>query len=208
MTRLTLPINHIIYQGRPLTLPVGIAYAFVMAGNGLFKLASNQHIEALIPLHERSIPGLPRIAPYAHLKGTEGPLRLPESLLHTVLKDARKTAESGPVETMYHFHLLSGEVRIKKPHQRGDGHNVAYAGGEESNVILDLHSHHQMSAFFSRTDTADEQGFRFYATIGKIFSEPEMTLRIGVYGDHWSLPVGELFKGTIPFADAIPKRRP
>lgn len=207
MTRLALPIAHIIYQSQPLALPAGKAYAFVMAGSGLYKFASNQHLEALIPLHERLVPGLPPLLPYVHLKGSDGPLKLSGRLLRVVLDDARKAAQSEPIETMYHFYMLDGEVRIKKPRQRGDGRNVTYAGGNESNVVLDLHSHHELGAFFSGTDTADEQGFRLYATIGKIFSRPEIALRVGVYGEHWRLPVNAIFKGALPFVDANPQRR-
>jgi len=72
-------------------------------------------------------------------------------------------------------------------------------GGDSPDIILDLHSHCEMGAFFSATDNRDEQGFRLYAVLGRIFTRPEMALRVGVYGDFWTVPVGMVFGGIIPF---------
>jgi hypothetical protein len=51
-------------------------------------------------------------------------------------------------------------------------------------------------------DNRDEQGARFYAVIGRIYSRPEIRLRLGVYGDFVDLPAAALFEGLGPFTDA------
>ena len=69
-------------------------------------------------------------------------------------------------------------------------------------VLLDLHSHGNMSAFWSQTDEGDEQGFRAYGVVGRLDTQPEIRLRLGVYGYWFPIPVGVLFDGTHPFIDA------
>ena len=60
-----------------------------------------------------------------------------------------------------------------------------------------------MRAFFSGTDNRDELGFRFYAVIGRIFTVPEMVLRVGIYGDMLRVPITTLFAGEGPFREAV-----
>lgn len=75
------------------------------------------------------------------------------------------------------------------------------AVADAASIICDLHSHGNMRAFFSQTDNADEQGARLYAVIGRLDSEPEMRLRVGVYG-HWlALPLTAVFTNNGPFKD-------
>lgn len=192
------PIDYQIHDGTPPILRRGKSYNYIMAGNGLFKFAANQHIEALMQLAQLRIVGLPHLKPYARLTGG---FRLPENLLTNVLQDAKRISINSPIEAMYHFLLKSGRISVTKPQQLGSATRVTYAGGSNADIVLDLHSHQQMSAFFSKTDDHDELGFRFYAVIGAIFTKPEICLRIGIYGDRQEIPITSLFTGPGPFID-------
>ncbi len=193
------PVAYQVYRGdeRP-TLPPDKAYAYVLAGNGIFKLAANRHIEALILLARCRVAGLPPLEPYVRLR--EG--RLPGRLLATILDDARRLSWEEPREAMYHLVMQDGRVHVIRPRQRAGAASLAYAGGGDPDIICDLHSHHQMEAFFSSRDDGDEQGFRFYAVIGRIFTRPEIRVRVGVYGDFHPVPVTVLFTDGGPFIDA------
>jgi hypothetical protein len=69
-------------------------------------------------------------------------------------------------------------------------------------AVVDLHSHHSMSAFFSATDDTDEGGLRFYCVIGDLdAARPALALRAGVYGHHWDMPVETVFESAGPFVD-------
>ena len=39
-----------------------------------------------------------------------------------------------------------------------------------------------MRAYFSDTDNRDETGFRIYGVMGEIFSNPQIRMRVGIYG--------------------------
>ena len=171
-------------------------YDYITAGNGLFKRARNRHVEACLPLAACRVAGLPAVEPYVRLAGD----RLPGTLLWAALADARRRAIDRPVEAMYHLYRLDdGKARLVYPAQDATGARDAYQGGGDPAIVMDVHSHCEMSAFFSATDDRDETGFRFYAVMGHIFTRPEIRLRLGIYGDHWPVPVTALFTDSGPF---------
>jgi hypothetical protein len=52
-----------------------------------------------------------------------------------------------------------------------------------------------MRARFSVTDDADEAtGFRIYGVVGRIFSKPEIALRVGCHGHFLPIAVDDLFE--------------
>jgi PRTRC genetic system protein A len=123
-------------------------------------------------------------------------------MLSKILEDARRLAWDAPREVMYHIRETpSGIVSITRPDQTGTAAHLSYAGGGDADILADIHSHCQMSAYFSETDDRDEQGLRFYGVIGRIFTQPEIRLRVGIYGDHWPVPITALFDGPGPFID-------
>ena len=96
-------------------------------------------------------------------------------------------------------------MQVKKPAQQTTPTSVTTsvktAVAAADSIICDLHSHGNMRAFFSQTDNADEQGARLYAVIGRLDSEPEMRLRVGVYGYWLPLPLTAVFTNNGPFKD-------
>lgn len=206
MKKLPNPVNYQIYQGQSLERP-GL-YDYVLAGNGVFKTAKGDHFHAAIPLgYVGQIAGLPDFnRPPLVLY----PPKIPAKWLYAVLDHARKASGDsahsqvlvGPIEQMYHFHWLENCWRVAVPRQQATAGRVGYRGGDEATIVLDLHSHHEMNSFFSTVDNADEQGLRFYGVIGRIYSEPEVRLRVGVYGDWLDLDPLVLFDGLGPFKEA------
>lgn len=188
------PVSYTIYQGRPLPAPE--LYAYVMAGNGVVKVAESLYFGAAVPVAPANIAGLP-----VYPKGvTLRVPKIPTRWLYAVLDHARRCGLG--LEQMYHFHWLPG-WRVAVPKQQATAGQVSYRGGDETTVVLDLHSHHGMNSFFSGTDDEDEQGVRFYGVIGRIYTRPEIRLRVGVYGDWLELDPLVLFEGLGPFVEAI-----
>lgn len=61
-------------------------------------------------------------------------------------------------------------------------------------VVMDIHSHVNMSAFFSGTDLKDEMGTRYFGVIGKIDNEkPEMVVRAASNGKEVKLQITDIF---------------
>lgn len=187
---------HGFEHGRRISLPPGKSYMYLMAGNGLWKFAESRHLQALIPLARYTVAGLPTLRPVVRFRHVT---KLSGSVFWPILVDARREAREQPREAMYHFALRARRVEVTKPEQDTSAGNVRYKGGDDPDIILDLHSHHEMSAYFSSTDNRDEQGFRLYGVFGTIWSRPTLRLRIGVYGDFYHVDPGEIFTHIHPF---------
>jgi hypothetical protein len=184
---------------------------WIWAANGIFKRGVNQHLDALI-LHTpfpRPIPGLVPLEPHAIWRTY--PSRIPGAVLEVVLRSALNASiEQGgiarPIEEQYHIIYgtswpdASPHIAVyRAPQHAGVGY-VQYRM-PKGDILIDVHSHHEMPAFFSRTDDRDDAGLGISAVIGKIFTAPEIITRINVHGDHMVVPALAIFDQIAPFID-------
>jgi PRTRC genetic system protein A len=181
-------------------------YDYVIAEQGIIKRVETPYASAdalLAPITEKLI-GL-QLQPYPLQPLRLKVPRIPGRLLLDVLADARSNIN---IEFMYHFRYSSTQGwSVTRPEQAQSWARVGYRH-DPTGVVLDLHSHHTMPAFFSRTDDGDERGGRFYAIMGHIDqSSPQLILRLGMYG-HWlyNVPGLALFDGLGPFVDTYVDR--
>ena len=196
-------VTYHIHKRDPLPANDALAYQYVLAGNGVFVRAETRFFTALLPVMACTVRGLPPLRPQFQLLVP----RIPACLLDVVLADARRARRpnNGLNEVLYQFHHHGRAVQVKKPEQEATPTSVATsvttAVADAASIICDLHSHGNMRVFFSQTDNADEQGARLYAVIGRLDSDPEMRLRVGVYGYWLPLPLTAVFTNNGPFKD-------
>jgi PRTRC genetic system protein A len=195
-------VTYHVHKRDPLPPNDALAYQYILAGNGVFIRAEARFFDALLPVAPCTVRGLAPLRQYFQLKIP----RIPAQLLSTILIDARRArrptgdqAENELNEVLYQFHHHGRTVQVKKPPHRATGVSVTAAGSSDPAVFCDLHSHGNMRAFWSRTDDADEQSARVFAVIGKLDTEPEIRLRVGLYGYWRPLPVTAVFTGCGPF---------
>ena len=187
-----------------------LAYQYALAGNGLFIRAETHFFEAVLPSAPSPVRGLAPLHQHFRLKVP----RIPARLLDTILIDARCArrpdggrSDNGLHEVLYQFHHHGQTVQVKKPPQRTTGVSVMATSGNDSAILCDLHSHGNMRAFWSSTDDADEQSARIFVVVGKLDMEPEIRLRVGVYGYWQSLPVTAVFTSAGSFKDLYLKEK-
>ena len=196
-------VTYHIHKRDPLPANDALAYQYILAGNGVFVRAETRFFTALLPITVCTVRGLPSLRPQFQLLVP----RIPARLLDAVLADARRARrpDNGLNEVLYQFHHHGRAVQVKKPAQHTTPTSVATsvttAVADAASIMCDLHSHGNMRDFFSQTDNADEQGARLYAVIGRLDSEPEMRLRVGVYGYWLALPLTAVFTNNGPFKD-------
>jgi PRTRC genetic system protein A len=168
----------------------GSGYDYIMAGNGLFVEASNSFISARVQISDAKVRGLPELEPQLFLRNKRIPVRFIDLALSWM--KARSEKE------MYAAIAADGEFyKFTVPEQTGTGSSLKYEVPDEQ-IVMELHSHASMSAFFSPTDNKDEQGLKIYGVIGKLGKLcSEIRLRVGVYG-YWQ-PVK--FCDVIDFPD-------
>ena len=176
-----------------------LAYQYILAGNGVFIRAETHFFEGLLPIAPCTVRGLEPLRQHFRLKVP----RIPVRLLDTILADARRARQpDGSLnEVLYQFHHHGRTVEVKKPPQHATGASVMAAGSSEPAVLCDLHSHGNMRAFWSGTDDADEQSARVFAVIGRLDTQPEIRLRVGLYGYWRPLPLSAVFAGNCNLKD-------
>ena len=83
------------------------------------------------------------------------------------------------------------------PEQDGTATSLIYR--PPAGVVAEFHSHGRSRAFFSKTDDADEQGFRIYGVAGRLDTDrPELSLRVGIYGHFAPVEWSQVFGGPHP----------
>jgi PRTRC genetic system protein A len=190
-----------MYLGHPMTRPERL-YDYVIAAQGIIKRVETPYASAdlfLAPLQEELI-GL-RLQPYPLQALRLKVPRIPGNLLLDTLADARRELH---LECFYQFRYDPAQGwAVTRPEQRQSWARVGYHTPDPANVVLELHSHNTMPAFFSGTDNADERGGRFYAVIGHLDRpHPELALRMGLYG-HWlaNIPALTVFDDLGPLVE-------
>lgn len=195
-------VQYHVYRGGDVP-PFTGAYDYVLAGDGLYKRARNALMYAVIRVAPATVAGLPPLGQHYRLIDEAWfsvASYLPGELLWHIYRDALALANgSGNLEKMYHLHVEGNRSWASIPEQKMSHSKVTYNAGHDDTVLCDLHSHHNMEAFFSHTDDRDEQGFRFYAVIGTLKESPRLRLRLGIYGDRVEISPRRLFDGLGPF---------
>lgn len=185
-------INHPGEAHAPLA--TGWMYEFLIAGNGEFVHAERPGLKAVIPNGSSNRPDLPHIEPYVRVDQ-----KYPDWMMDEILKMARKRGEFE-----YLFALQPDSIMV--PAQEATAGTVRPINPYDvimASTLCELHSHHRMEARFSPTDDKEETGFRIYAVIGRIYTEPEIRVRVGIYGNMWEIPASTVFQSLGPFKDAL-----
>lgn len=168
----------------------GLAYDYVLAGDGLYLVAENDALSVRVPVARCAVRGLPPLYPSCTLKHG----RLPQAAWETIVATAEARSLGGrEVLLVARRDDLFG-YRLVRPPQLAGPTGVVYR--PPSDAVLEIHSHCAYSAHFSATDDRDEQGMRVYGVLGRLGTDhPEVALRVGAYGHFMPLPWEAVFTG-------------
>jgi hypothetical protein len=209
--RAQLVRRHLATEACPLPEPSpGITW--IVAANGVFKRGVSAAHDLLIQVQAQAIavPGLARLLPHARFVGRAGRLRIGR-FLPLLLENARKAAAPvgegyallvRPIEKQYFVAVRAGRCCLLAPSlQQGTATTLRYVPPKADALLVDIHSHHQMPAFFSATDDRDDTGLSVSAVIGTIYTRPQIVVRLNVYGHRQIVPATLLFDELGPFHD-------
>lgn len=206
--------GYVVYRGKQsynFTIsPVGQLYDYVFAGNGIFLHALRTGLNVCLHVSDASIRGLATLEEWTTFSLPVLPAAYLKKMLEMSI--AACVDQGQPTEALFHLHwnIYDGRWQLDKPAQKAtattvkpvdDGPNSSYA-----RALIELHSHHQMEAFFSDQDDADEQGFRIYAVIGEIFTEPKLRVRVGCFGHFLEIPATTVFELPSSIGDALEEK--
>jgi PRTRC genetic system protein A len=163
-------------------------YAYILAGNGVFKYARRDGLEVLIQVSSSFIAGLPNLKPFVTVVE-----RIPAAFLAHALRVCR---DNVPLEMLFWLNFDRTWI-MNAPEQFCSATSVVPVNSHDRNgtrALIDLHSHGAMAPFFSHVDNKDELGFRVYAVIGRVRTHPRICVRVGLYGDYWDIPAATIFE--------------
>jgi PRTRC genetic system protein A len=170
----------------------GLAYDYIVAGDGLFLAAENRFFAARVPVAPAKVRGLPPIYPAFTL--WDGPL--PTAIWEQIIALCRAWGEAGHEVVLTVVHEDGAGYRLVMPNQVVSAVAVRYL--PVADVVLEIHSHHRYPARFSPTDDADEQRLCLYGVLGRLDGDrPEVALRVGAYGYFLPVPWRSVFAGDL-----------
>jgi PRTRC genetic system protein A len=178
--------------------PVCAALEYVLAGNGVFARGVRRGVSVTIPVVPCTVKGLNPFTPSFALHYALVPAAIMEAMLD--MARSARDADGDPAEIVFHVRWAGSTWRLDVPLQTQDSTHVQplgeAIGSSYAAALIEVHSHHAMPAFFSSTDDADETGFRIFAVLGDIFTQPQIRVRVGLYGHTWTIPAHWVF--TLP----------
>lgn len=159
-----------------------VGYEYIIASNGVFVRAENDFFKVCFQISECEIRNLFECEEYFVMKKGKMPTDIYEALKLKI--ENENTEKEKFLQVIY----KDGEYTVFIPEQKGTWTAVKYES-KEQDVILEVHSHPEMSAFFSEIDNQDEKGFRLYGVCSVIDGKAEeFIFRISVYGYYKMLP--------------------
>lgn len=207
----SLQQHHVATPACPLP-PTRPGISWIWAANGIFKRGIDATHDVLICVQPlRSTPGLVQLIPHVRFSGVGG--RIPGGLLTALLEHARQAGSAGtisrPIEQQYFITYrqeMPQPFRLSVPPQDATSYKVSYDLSARGQILIDIHSHHQMRAYFSSTDDQDDQGLSISAVVGQIFDRPEICLRANVYGHRRRMGALTIFDSLPGLCEADRKR--
>jgi PRTRC genetic system protein A len=194
--------------------PAQPGITWIWAQNGIFKRGVGPGLDLCIPVGITwPAPGLASLM--AHVCFPDLGARLPGEMLQHVFEHALRASTGGvvarPIEQQYFLtyraELPTRRLRIAVPEQDATAGHVRYQTNIPGRILVDLHSHHSMAAYFSGTDDRDDTGLSVSCVIGRIFTQPEIACRLNVYGHRYPVPPSLIFDGLGPFRPVISEER-
>lgn len=194
--------HHVATAACPLP-PVEAPLTWIIAANGTFVRGANRVAEVIVRVdsHRSPSPGLAEIRPSIRWLN-HGP-RMPGRLLQRVLGHARQATDQHrrPVEQQYWITRINDRLTVIRPPQLATSVMVM-TPRLDLPILVDIHSHHHMSARFSMTDDHDDRlAIGVSVVIGTIFLKPTIRTRLTVYGHTQDVPSTLIFDNIAPFED-------
>ncbi len=181
-------LAHHIYTGE-LPPPNPPGYQFITAGNGVLLRAANNYMDVAQLAAPGVVRGLPELRPFLKLHG-----KLPGRFLLRIILHAQQYLEQ---EVVYQVVEVDGRFRLRVVAYGSKASATFEDSAPADRIVFEAHSHNTMGAFFSATDNAYEQHFRFYAVVGKLDqARPSVAFRLGVHGYHFPVQLDQLFDFT------------
>jgi len=134
-------IGYLINTGTGPNGERGLAYDYIIAGDGVWLDAHNNHLSVLVPAAKGQIKGVPPLSKFQYLILRHG--KIPQRFFDLAIS----VMVARPEKEVYVAIAWGGSgYQLVIPEQEGGGARVEY--NTPDNIVCELHSHGKMGAFF------------------------------------------------------------
>ena len=184
------PVGYLVNHPSGLSGSQGVGFDYVLGSGGVYVQSESAPLTARVMAAPCEVRGLAPVVEKVEL--AHGPI--PARLFEIGLRWFRDTPDT---ERFFAVRWDGRSYRLVVPEQEGTASSLKYT--PPAGVVAEFHSHGSSRAFFSKTDDGDEQGFRIYGVAGRLDDpEPELSLRVGVYGHFAPVDWPQVFDGPPP----------
>jgi PRTRC genetic system protein A len=169
-------------------------YRYCLGNNGVYIMAENE-IGSVVAMAS-TIYGADEIYPSFKMNMP----KIPIYLLRQIIEFFKAVLdEKGKVEAFAQIFWSKQrqEYYIHVPIHEVSGSHITYFNDTDLHfddiLVLDIHSHNTMGAFFSSTDNKDDKEMHIVGVVGKVDGLIEMKFRIGVLGNFHNLNISDIF---------------
>lgn len=182
---------------------------YIVRGDGLYEVRINSVGVFCVPRASFKLPGFPKEenGPFFALKN--GPI--PYTLLQEILYFFKKICDDSKDEVYMQifWNPETEEYYNYCPIQKVSGGSVEYERDSdlEANhvLVLEIHSHNTMGAYFSSIDDRDEKSDRFFGVVGELNrSRPAMKFSYVCGGTRVEIPASGIFEEAPEEEDLFP----
>jgi len=185
-----MPLVDYLIARDELPAPRGLAYDYLLGGDGLYLAARNRYLDVRVPVARTLVRGLPPLYPSVTIRTG----RLPFESWRAIVATASEWCDANQEVLLAVVHNATAGYRLVRPEQVTGRTRLVYQPIDD--VVLEIHSHHRFPAFFSTTDDADEQALRLYGVLGRLdTNRPEVAVRVGAFGYFLPIPWETVFTG-------------
>ncbi len=183
-------MGYLVNRPGGLTGSQGVGFDYALGSGGVYVQSESANLTARILIGPCEVRGLAPVTEKVVL--ANGPI--PSGLFGLGL---RWFQDEPHTERLFAVRWDGDGYRLVVPEQEGTATSLEYT--PPAGMVAEFHSHGTSRAFFSATDDRDEQGFRIYGVVGRLGSpEPELRVRVGVYGHFAPVEWSQVFDGPMP----------
>jgi len=187
------PVGYLHNTPEGLLGQAGDGYNYILARNGLFIRAENKHLEATVPIFKledgRPVRGLAPLDKRVALKHGPIPGLLWEGAYEICVEDHHSECYLAIV-------WVRDRYELARPQQDATAASVRY--NRPRNVVVDIHSHGAIRAFFNTTDDQDDQGLKVSIVVGDLdkgsWYPDRIASRVCIYGNYAPVDAAHLWR--------------
>lgn len=172
-------------------------FEYLAAADGVFLLAENSFFRVLKKYASKTPQMLPGLGELKDKEYMALEKKMPLDMFYELVDSLQESPLKEKMAAVA-YDKTSETFSIVVPKQVSNSVSISYSWKDvevKGRIILEVHSHPEMPAFFSDTDNADNQGFKIYGVFSLLDGYmKDLVFRLGVYGRFLNIEFTDIFE--------------